>query len=86
MKVSKRRYTYGKSYDGCYYFRWDSISNKGVFVGLFDEDGSLAHAVTIETQYRTRGNMIDERTAEQVTKKEFMQALDKAKKSINKIK
>ncbi len=80
MKLSKKRYTYGTSYGGRFYFRWDNKEETGVFV---DPHPSR---VSIEFNYTTPDNMLNNETAEPCSKADFFKAVQSVKAAINKLK
>ncbi len=80
MELSKTRYTYGTSYEGRFYFRWDNKTNNGIFVDAHKT------APSIEFDYTTAINTIDNASAKRIKKSEFLKAVAVVQKRINAIK
>lgn len=80
MELSKTRYTYGTSYEGRFYFRWDNKINKAIFVDPHKD------FIGIEFNNTTKANSIENETSKRVSKSEFLKAVAVVQKHINAIK
>lgn len=82
MELSKRRYTYGKSYGGYLYWRYDNKTNTNIVLKLtnqYDEEFG------IETNYTCHENTYKYVDALPISKQEFIDRLKYMLSNIKKI-
>ena len=85
MKLSKKRYTYGKSYSGRNVFRHDNTNNISIaiWVNIDYEPNEVEDILFNNTAHN---NTYLEETAVRISKQEFIDIINLGKAKLNKIK